>query len=400
MNRLAALAVATFALPCQAAPWEFSAPLAVTPAPQPGVFHQLDSAGRKHVAVSGDSVGIVWEENRNGISQVYVAFKPLAAKAFSLQRVSAGNNAAAPVIVALGQDRFLLAWEQDGDIWARAADAGALGPAERIAPQAEQVSVAAADGKIFAVWNQRVDRFLRIRIAPLKVADNAVRMPEGSAHDVDVAPPLAEQIYPDVVVTPAGITVAWEDRRHGHTVLLQAHSNDGKRYNAPQLLNEQLPARSEVYGKGTGVARVALARHGRRGIVAAWLDKRDFLSGYDVYAGFSRDGIRFGSNERVQDDFGNNISQWHAAVAADNTGRVAVAWDDDRDGTADLWLAWPVGAGQWSENLAVPGASGAGFQSGPALVFDAAGNLHLVWVERETLESPTRLRYSAGRFLK
>ncbi len=400
MNRLAALAVAAFALPCQAAPWQFSAPLAVTPAPQPGVFHQLDSAGRKHVAVSGDSVGIVWEENRNGVSQVYVAFKPLPAKAFSRQHVSGGKNAAAPVVAALGKDRFLLAWEQDGDIWARAADAGALGPAERIAQQAEQVSVAAADGKIFAVWNQHVDRFSRIRIAPLKVAGNAVRVPGSSVHDVEVAPPAAEQIYPDVAATPAGVTVAWEDRRHGHTVLLQAHSSDGKRFNAPQLLNEQLPRRSEVYGKGTGVARVALARHGRRGVAAAWLDKRDFLSGYDVYAGFSRDGVRFGSNERVQDDFGNNISQWHAALAADAAGRVAVAWDDDRDGTADLWLAWPVGAGQWSENFAVPGASGIGFQSGPALVFDAAGNLHLVWVERETLESPTRLRYSVGRFLK
>ncbi|MEK7191819.1 MAG: hypothetical protein AAB153_05935, partial [Pseudomonadota bacterium] len=275
-------------------------------------------------------------------------------------------------------------------------------------------SLAVLDKKIVAVWSEEKAGYPRIRIAHIMLDGQRVSI-DGAAQDVDVAPPKAGQLYPDVALTPAGVSVAWEDRREGHTVLLYALSKDGRHFGKSKVLNEQPPKRSEVYGKGTGAARVALARHGKRGIVAMWLDKRNFLEGYDVYAGFARDGTRFGRNEKVQDDFGGNISQWHAALAADSRGRVAVVWDDDRDGTADLWLAWPRGAGQWGESQPVSVASGPGQQSSPALAFDAAGSLHMVWVERETFDSrdgggratpgavaeetPTRLRYAVGRSL-
>ena len=393
--RLAAWIFALLAVPAQAAPWEFSVPLDITPE-QPGVFHQLDSAGRKHIAVSGDTVAVVWEQSRGGASQVTVAFKPLSVNVFSLQRVSSGATASMPVIAALGSGRFLLAWEQDGDLHARVAEAAVLGPPVRLAQKALQPSLAVLDKKIVAVWSEEKVGHPRIRIAHLMLDGQRVSI-DGAVQDVDVAPPKAGQLYPDVVLTPAGMTVAWEDRREGHTVLLHAFSKDGRHFGKSKVLNEQLPKRSEVYGKGTGAARVALARHGKRGIVAMWLDKRNFLEGYDVYAGFARDGTRFGRNEKVQDDFGGNISQWHAALAADSRGRVAVVWDDDRDGTADLWLAWPRGAGQWGESQPVSVASGPGQQSSPALAFDAAGSLHMVWVERETMETPTRLRYAVGR---
>ncbi len=395
--RLAAWVFALLAVPAQAAPWAFSAPLDITPE-QPGVFHQLDSAGRKHVAVSGDTAAVVWEESRGGVSQVYIAFKPLSARVFSLLRVSDGATASVPVIAPLGDGRFLLAWEQDGDLYARAAEAAVLGAPVRLAQKASQPSLAALDKKIVAAWSGEQAGHPRIRIAHLVLDGQRVRV-NGAVRDVDVAPPKAGQLYPDVALTPAGVSVAWEDRREGHTVLLHAFSKDGWRFGKPRTLNEQPSKRSEIYGKGTGAARVALAHHGKQGIVALWLDKRNFLEGYDVYAGFARDGTRFGRNEKVQDDFGSNISQWHAALAADSRGRVAVVWDDDRDGTADLWLAWPSGAGQWSESQPVPIASGPGQQSSPAITFDAAGNLHLIWVERETLEAPTRLRYAVGRYL-
>ena len=396
--RLAVWVFALLATPAQAAPWEFSAPLDVTPE-QPGVFHQLDSAGRKHIAVSGDTVAVVWEESRGGVSQVTVAFKPLSAKVFSLHRVSDGATAGVPVIAPLGGGRFLLAWEQDGDLHARTAEAAALGAPVRLAQKASQPSLAVLDKKIVAVWSEERAGHPRIRIAHLTLDGQRVGF-DAAVQDVDVAPPKAEQHYPDVALTPAGVAVAWEDRRKGHTMLLHTFSKDGRYFGKPKILNEQPPRLSKIYGKGMGVARVALARHGKRGVVATWLDKRNFLEGYDIYAGFARDGTRFGKNEKVQDDFGNNISQWHAALTADSHGRVVAIWDDDRDGTADLWLAWPESAGQWSESRPVPVASGPGQQSSPAVAFDVAGKLHLVWVERETEETPTRLRYAVGKSSK
>jgi hypothetical protein len=76
-------------------------------------------------------------------------------------------------------------------------------------------------------------------------------------------------------------------------------------------------------------------------------------------------------------------------------GDLVIAWDDDRDGTADIWLTrlTATGASQnYSENFTLPEASGPGAQSDPAIALDAAGNLHLAWIDRDA-EGMTRLRY-------
>ena len=96
------------------------------------------------------------------------------------------------------------------------------------------------------------------------------------------------------------------------------------------------------------------------------------------------------------DDFGRNIGQWHAAIAA-QAGLLAVAWDDDRDGSSDIWLSWREASG-WSENLAVPGAAGAGIEASPSIALNESGGLHMVWVEQQGADLATRLRYMEGRW--
>ena len=158
--------------------------------------------------------------------------------------------------------------------------------------------------------------------------------------------------------------------------------------------------RTVVFGGGPGAARVAIARFGEDGVAAVWSDKRNFRTGYDVYGAVSLDGGRtFGPNQSVQDAFGDLTEQWHPAVAGNLDGSVAVVWDDNRDGTGDVWLAWRVAAA-WSDSQAVPGASGPGEQTHPAVALDARGNLHVVWVERDAAGGPTRLRYAFGQSKK
>ena len=322
--RLAAWIFALLAVPAQAAPWEFSAPLDITPE-QPGVFHQLDSAGRKHIAVSGDTVAVVWEQSRGGVSQVTVAFKPLSANVFSLLRVSGGGHGRRAGCRAT-RWRTFSSGVGTGRRFARArGGGGGTRPAVRLAQKASQPSLAVLDGKIVAVWSEERAGYPRIRIAHLILDGQRVSV-DGAVRDVDAAPPKAEQLYPDVALTPAGVSVAWEDRREGHTMLLHTFSKDGRCFSKPKILNEQPTKRSEVYGKGRGAARVALARHGKRGIVAMWLDKRNFLEGYDVYAGFARDGTRFGRNERCRTT--------SAAISASGMRR---------------WRRTAVGAWRWFE---------------------------------------------------
>jgi hypothetical protein len=133
-------------------------------------------------------------------------------------------------------------------------------------------------------------------------------------------------------------------------------------------------------------------------VLAVWADKRDFREGYDIYAARYQPGNKqlLGPNIKVQDSFGSVAQQRHATAASDQSGRLVVGWDDDRDGDASIMLSWLEGSG-WSDDFAVPGASGKGEQSHPSIRLDREGNLHLVWVERTTKDGPTRVCYVFGR---
>ena len=141
--------------------------------------------------------------------------------------------------------------------------------------------------------------------------------------------------------------------------------------------------------------RVVLAGFGDGKVLAAWADKRDFREGYDIY-GAIFDGQAFGPNLRIQGEFGGVALQWHASASGTADGDLVVVWDDERDGNADLMLNWLEGD-EWSEDEALPGASGPGEQVHPSVVLDARGNLHVAWVERDEANGPSRLRYAFGR---
>jgi hypothetical protein len=210
---------------------------------------------------------------------------------------------------------------------------------------------------------------------------------------LESAPPKDDQLYPALAATPSGFTLAWEDRRLGHTVIFSSHSGDGQNWSPPARvsLNATGKAQGTDLGRGTGAMRPVLAPMRDSQVAAVWLDKRDFLSGYDVYAalpGAAR-------NTKVQDSFGDAIAQWHPAAAGDGKGALAVAWDDDRDGTPDIWLSWLTPRG-FVENVAPPPASGPHTQTDPILALDEHGALHLAWVEREAT-GHSRIRYSLGK---
>jgi hypothetical protein len=194
------------------------------------------------------------------------------------------------------------------------------------------------------------------------------------------------------VAGEGSVTVAWEDRRARHTVPMVSHSRDGRRFSPPTRLSDHKSGSVGGLGAGTGAMRPTLSSWGERGVAAVWLDKRDFLSGYDVYAAFDAGARRFGKNLRVQDGFGDNMAQWHALVVGDAGGRLVALWDDARDGTPDVWLADWDGAA-FGDNVAVPAAAGPGAQSDPVATLDADGFLHVVWLDRDE-QAGTRIRYA------
>ncbi len=391
-----------------AAGWEFGAVMDVTPAHGDRVFHHLDSAGRKSVATGHGLVGVAWEDNRDGTPRCYIAAKAYDATLFNADaQVSGKDDCYEPSIAVVGPQRFLVVFEEGGHVQARVVAwiDGTARSGETIVlgkNESSQASVGAFGDSVYAAWAEKEGRFARIRVARLAVTDNKVSVTQVSA--ADPAELKDDQLYPSVAPGAKGdVAVAWEDRRNGHTIIVQAYSADGKQFSQWKRVNETRNAAvprtnspSRNLGKGPGSMRAALARLDDKNVGIVWMDKRDFLSGYDVYAAFSDDaGKTFGKNQKVQDSFGDSIAQWHPAIAASGKD-VVVAWDDDRDETADIWLAWKTDDG-WSDDVSAKPAAGPGAQSDPSVALDEKGDLHLVWIDRQEPNGPTKLRYLSAK---
>jgi len=361
-----------------------------------GVFHHLDASGRNSLAVSGASVALVWEDNRSGAPGCYLALK--GGGEIGFREFSFGQGECfEPAIAAFDADRFLLIWEDAGGVHVAIADSAGPGLPTRLAESGGQGAVIRhPEFGAHAAWSAPDGRWRRVFHAPLHGEGKQLRT--GAARQVDTTPASDDQTFPVLAASASGLMLAWEDRRHGHTVIFgSSSSNPGaSTWSTPSRISGNPTGKQAGdLGRGTGAMRPALAAFGER-VAAAWLDKRDFLSGYDVYAALTgKDSLRFEKDQKAQDSFGDAIAQWHVAAAGNAGGDLVIAWDDDRDGSADIWLTrlTATGASQnYSENFTLPEASGPGAQSDPALALDAAGNLHLAWIDRDAA-GMTRLRY-------
>ena len=397
------LLLAVVAQGAQAQPWEFGEPLEVSAISGDGIFHQLESSGRRNIAVSDETVAVAWEDNRDGTPRIYLAHKNYKAVGFSAEvKISGNGEAYEPSLVALAHNRFALAWEEDARIHMRLVSPAGLGPVVILGENnATQANLANHEQHLLLVYSQGEGRYGRIWLQHLTINGLTLRAQQRCAVDAEAA--KDDQLYPTAVSLGDRVIVAWEDRRPGHTIIMAAQNTDNEpcRFTAPQRISERPPGPRMPYGKGHGVARVALDRYGANRALAAWADKRDFREGYDIYAADHQAGNArlFGHNGKVQDTFGGFAQQWHTAVAGHPAGRLVVAWDDNRDGDANIILSWREDDG-WSDDLVVPGAAGPGEQNHPALSLDQDGNLHLAWVERATNDGPTRLRYLFGKAVK
>ncbi len=390
--------------PAMAAPWSFDQALAVTPPSSGKVFHHLDSSGRRNIATDAKGVAVAWEDDRDGTPRIYVAYKGFADDRFAdAVPVSGPGEAYEPSLIALSEGRFAIAWEEEGAVWSRLIrfdDTPALGPLRKVGQrQGAQASLTGDGERMVVLWSETDERYGRIRAQYLEA--QGLKLQPGSECPVDAAPPVDEQLYPAATLVGDRLVVAWEDRRPKHTIIMAAVelSPGSCRFSKPSRISEKPAGRNLPYGAGHGVSRVAIDRVADTRAFAAWADKREFRNGYDIWGAFHHAGEAvFGSNERVQDDFGGLSKQRHATVAGHADGMLVVAWDDEREGNADLMLSWRQYDG-WSDDWPVPVASGQGQQSNPSLTIDQVGNLHLVWIERDEIGGATRLRYGFGKIV-
>ena len=398
--RFAGLCLALAIFQAQASDrWIFASRIAVTAPPVGAVYHHLEGSGRKHIAVTRESVAVVWEDNRSQASQIYVTLKSLTQETFpTALPASSGSEAYEPTIDAISGNRFVLAFEQDASVFARILTAEGLAEPTRLSrAAASHVSIASFDDRVFASWREQDDGRWFVKIAALRVG-NANQLIVESLQSVESIGLETPVLFPAIAVNSAGLCVAWEDRRAGHTRLLVSHAEDAsKSFTEPQSLNEFFSNRNQ-YDQGSGVTRVSLASFAQDEILAAWMDKRRGGKGYGIFAALGADaGESFGPNEKVHSEEGDTQPHYNPATAGNQAGDFVITWDDFRRGDSDIWISAYNPDLEWSQDYAPPVASGSGEQSHPSIALDEQHNLHLLWIERSQLDGPSRLWYSLGR---
>jgi len=126
------------------------------------------------------------------------------------------------------------------------------------------------------------------------------------------------------------------------------------------------------------------------------MDKRRGSRGCVIFAAQAVEGS-LGPDEKVHSEQGDELAHNNPAVGGNARGDFIVAWDDFRSGDADIWISRYNEDGAWSEDVTPSPASGSGEQTHPSVALDEQGGLHLLWIERASVDAPSRLWYSQGR---
>lgn len=377
---------------CFANEWQFSKPIVVSQANK-GVYQHLDASSRRAIAISNKMVAVTWEDNSNGVPEIYVALKSISDQSFIRSfKVSETGPAYEPCIVGLNDGRFIIAWEADKRIWFRVISETLKGNVSRVTKNDSRqvVLYVMPENNVIAAWAEKREKVYQIYYAKIKLNKASVNLTDAIL--VDKSKVKADQAYPSLYQSNKGTVVAWEDRRFGNTQIFTAFAKPGGKFSPHRVLNDFRPSRIARFGNGSGAMRVTISGNTAT-VLATWLDKRDFEGGYDVYAAMSEDGGEtFSDDELVQDMFGENIPQWHNSGAVSHDNKMVSVWDDTRDEMSRLWFSERV-EGKWTEDISLTENDEAK-ETHPVFAFDSKGQIHIAYIHR--IKNSTRILYLMG----
>jgi hypothetical protein len=116
----------------------------------------------------------------------------------------------------------------------------------------------------------------------------------------------------------------------------------------------------------------AIAMGGSDKLYVIWQDNR--RGNWDVYMSSSADGISWSTASRVTD---SNNSEINPAIAIGSAGGAAVAWQDDRAGNQDIYVASSSDGFATSLRITSHGAN----QVEPAIAVGSDNTIYVVWTD-------------------
>ncbi|MBN1509979.1 MAG: putative Ig domain-containing protein [Sedimentisphaerales bacterium] len=176
----------------------------------------------------------------------------------------------------------------------------------------------------------------------------------------------ADQCNPDVALASDGsLFVVWQDHGRGNWDIFASVCSDGLNWSRPIQVTD-----SE--GNETNPVIVIDQQSPRRAYMA-WQDDRN--GNADIYVAVSTSAFSESTITRVTT---SSADQVDPDIAVDGEDTVVIVWTDMRNGNADVYGA-SSSSGTWAN---APVVTGSGAQTSPALAADpSASALHLLWVD-------------------
>ncbi len=269
------------------------------------------------IACAGDSVYVVWEDDRDsdyGTRNIYFSYSDDAGQTW--------------------QDDSRLTSDPEGD-WDALSPQIALDYDEAIGPD-KQIYISWYDGRSGAY-----DIYFTRSTNGYNFLSEELRL------DTDL-PGAAYSAHPRLVSDGiGGIYVIWQDRREGGNDVYSNRSIDGGyNWSATDLRLDGGVAggSSDAFGLSLAVDRESSVP----AVYAAWHDDRN--GGKDIYLNYSLDAGATWQVEavRMDTDAEGGSNSFYPDLAASN-GRVLVAWHDDRDLGYDIYMRRSENGGvSWS----------------------------------------------------
>jgi hypothetical protein len=179
-----------------------------------------------------------------------------------------------------------------------------------------------------------------------------------------------DQCCPALCIDDSGtVYVAWQDNRSGNWDIYLSLCRPGASF------SQETKVTTSTHNE-TNPA-LAVDHQSPGGVSLAWQDDRN--GNWDIYVAGSTNGFTSSTLWRVTT---HTADQTEPTVAVDASNSAYVFWTDLRNGQADLYgAASSSPAGAWTN---VPVATGPSAQTQPAVAAGADGTLHLVWADNRS----------------
>ena len=163
-----------------------------------------------------------------------------------------------------------------------------------------------------------------------------------------------DQCNPDLAVgTDGSVYVVWQDNRQGHWDIFASICSGGERFSREVRVTDSND--NEI------CPAIATDHQSSGGVYVAWQDDRN--GNQDIYVASSVNAFAVADVSQVTSD---PADQLKPDITVDGQDRACVVWTDMRAGRADLYGA-AFGSGGWTE---APFVVGAGDQTDPAVLRD------------------------------